>query len=167
MLSPFLVSPLKNPIPSPTCPAPQPTHSHSQSWPSPILGHRTFIGPRASPPIDDRLGHPQLHIQLKPHVPPCVFFDCWFSSKAITIKKKKKKFKFQNQSRKVKLSRSSLDRGVESGRNNSQTADAKPFGIDKSNSTQGTLHAPRHSGRICDQCGSHQKELPAPLLLNG
>ena len=43
-------------------------------WHSPILGHRTFTGPRASPPIDDQLVHPQLHIQLEPWVPPCVFF---------------------------------------------------------------------------------------------
>jgi hypothetical protein len=30
------------------------------SWPwySPVLGHRTFRGTRASPPIDDQLGHP-------------------------------------------------------------------------------------------------------------
>jgi hypothetical protein len=84
MLSPFLVSPLKkSPSPSPTHSAPQTTHSHSQSWHSPILGHRTFTGPRASPPIDDRLGLPLLHIQLEPHVPPCDFFDWWFSSKEL------------------------------------------------------------------------------------
>jgi hypothetical protein len=53
------------------------------SWHAPILGHRTFTGPRASPPIDDRLGHPLLHIQLEPQVPPCVFFDWWFSSKEL------------------------------------------------------------------------------------
>jgi hypothetical protein len=29
----------------------------SWPWHSPILGHRTFTGPRASPPIDDQLGH--------------------------------------------------------------------------------------------------------------
>jgi hypothetical protein len=83
MLSPFLVSPLKNPSLLPTSPAPQPTQSHSQSWPSPILGHRTFTGHRASPPIDDPLGHPLLHIQVEPHVPPCVFFGWWFSSKEL------------------------------------------------------------------------------------
>jgi hypothetical protein len=83
MLSPFLVSPLKIPYPLPHPPAPQPTHSHSQSWHSPILGHRTFTEPRASPLTDGQLGHPHLHIQLEPHVPPCVFFDCWFSSKEL------------------------------------------------------------------------------------
>jgi hypothetical protein len=82
MLSTFLVSPRKNPYPLPPPPAPQPTHSHSWSWHS-ILGHRAFTGPRASPPIDDRLGHPLLHIQLEPHVPPCVFFDWWYSSKEL------------------------------------------------------------------------------------
>ena len=67
MLSPFLVSPLKIPYPLPLLnnpPAPA-------SWPRhyPILGHRTFIGPRTSPPIDDQLGHPLLHVQLEPRVP--------------------------------------------------------------------------------------------------
>jgi hypothetical protein len=32
----------------------------------------------ASPHIDERLGHPLLH-KLEPCVPPCVFFDWWFS----------------------------------------------------------------------------------------
>ena len=63
MLSPFLVSPLKNPYPLPTPPAPQPTHSHSWSWRSLILGHRAFTGPRASPLIVLQ-GH---HLRLEPH----------------------------------------------------------------------------------------------------
>jgi hypothetical protein len=45
--------------------------------------HRTFTVPRASPPIDDQLGHALLHILLEPQVPPCVFFDWWFSSKEL------------------------------------------------------------------------------------
>ena len=53
MLSPFLVSPLKTPyfFPLPLLTNP-PTHA---SWPrhSPILGHRTLMGSRTSPPIDD------------------------------------------------------------------------------------------------------------------
>ena len=53
-------------------PASSPRHS-------PILGHKTFTRPRASPPIDDRLGHPLLHMQLEPWDPPCVFFSWWFS----------------------------------------------------------------------------------------
>ena len=58
----------------------QPTQSYSWSWHSPMLGHKTFTGPRASPSIDDWLGHPLLYIYLEPQVPPCVFFDWWFSS---------------------------------------------------------------------------------------
>jgi hypothetical protein len=83
MLSPFLVSPLKilYPLLLPLLPnTPTPA---SCAWHSPILGHRTFTGPRASPPIDDRLGHPLLHMQLEPRVPPCVFFDWWFSPREL------------------------------------------------------------------------------------
>jgi hypothetical protein len=83
MLSPFLVSPLKIPYTLPPSPAPQPTHSHSWSWHSPILGHRTFTGPRASPPIDDQIGRSLLHMQLESRVPPCVFFDWCFSPKEV------------------------------------------------------------------------------------
>jgi hypothetical protein len=62
MLSSFLVSPPKIPYALHIPPAPQPNHSHSWSWHSPILGHRAFTGPRASPPIADQLGHPLLQI---------------------------------------------------------------------------------------------------------
>ena len=65
MLSPFLVSPPKIPYPLPPPPAPQPTHSGFLALASPILGHRIFRRPRASPPIDDWLGHPLLHMQLE------------------------------------------------------------------------------------------------------
>ena len=66
LLSPFLVTPLKIPNPLPL-PLLLNTHTPA-SWPwhSPILRHRTFKGPRASHPIDDRLGEPLLHIQLEP-----------------------------------------------------------------------------------------------------
>jgi hypothetical protein len=37
----------------------------SWSWHSPLLGHMLFTIPRASPPIDGRLGHPLLHMQLE------------------------------------------------------------------------------------------------------
>jgi hypothetical protein len=47
------------PAPNPPTPTPWPRHS-------PILGHRSFTGPRASPSIDDLLGHPLLHMQLEP-----------------------------------------------------------------------------------------------------
>ena len=83
MLSPFLVSPPKIPYPIPRPPAPKPTHFHSWPWHSLILGHGTFIGPRTSPPIDDQLGHPLLHMQLELQVPPCAFFDWCFSPKEL------------------------------------------------------------------------------------
>ena len=35
-------------------------------WHSPTIGHRAFTGPRASPPIDVKQGHPRLHMQLEP-----------------------------------------------------------------------------------------------------
>jgi hypothetical protein len=81
MLSPFLVSPLKTPHPLPLIT--NPPIPISWPWHSPILGHRTFTGPRASPPIDDRLGHPLLYMQLEPWVPPCVFFGWWFSAREL------------------------------------------------------------------------------------
>ena len=81
MLSPFLVSPLKKPYPLPLLPNP-PTLT---SWPrhSPILRHKAFTGTRASPPIDDQLGHPLLHVQLEPWAPPCAFFDWWFNPREL------------------------------------------------------------------------------------
>jgi hypothetical protein len=61
MLSP------KPPIPS--APTLLPNPPTPASWPqhSPILGHIIFARPRASPPIDVRLGHPLLHMQLETH----------------------------------------------------------------------------------------------------
>jgi hypothetical protein len=81
MLSHFLVSPLKTPSPFPF-PLPlltNPPIPTSWPWHSPTLGHRVVTGPRASPTIDDQLGHPLLHIHLEPWVPPCVLFGWWFS----------------------------------------------------------------------------------------
>jgi hypothetical protein len=82
MLSPFLNSPLKIPyplslplLPNPPTPASWPRHS-------PILWHRAFRGPGDSL-IDDWLGHPLLHVQLEPWVPPSVFFDWWFSPREL------------------------------------------------------------------------------------
>ena len=43
----------------------------SWPWHSPVLGH---IRPRASPPNDDQLGHPLLHMQLETRVAPCFLF---------------------------------------------------------------------------------------------
>jgi hypothetical protein len=81
MLSPFLVSSLKIPYTLPLLSNP-PTPSF-WPWHSPILGHMIFTGPRASSPIDGRLGHPLLHMQLETQVPPCVFFDWWFSPREL------------------------------------------------------------------------------------
>jgi hypothetical protein len=47
------------------------------------MGHKTFPGPRISPPIDDQLGCSLLHMQLEPWVPPCVFFGWWFSPREL------------------------------------------------------------------------------------
>ena len=80
MLSPFLVSPPKPPyllhLPQITNP-PTPT---SWPWLSPTLGHRAFTGLKASPPIDDQLGHTLLHIQVEPYIPSCVILYWWFSA---------------------------------------------------------------------------------------
>ena len=79
MLSLFLVTPLKIPYLLPLSLLNNPPTPDSWPWNFPILGHRTFTGPRASPPIDDQLDHPLLHMQLEPWVPPYVFFGWWFS----------------------------------------------------------------------------------------
>ena len=81
VISPFLVLPPD--IPSPVSSLfPLLTNSLTPaSWPwhSPTLGHRAFTGPRTSSPIDVPLGHPLLHMQLEPWVPPCVLFSWWFN----------------------------------------------------------------------------------------
>jgi hypothetical protein len=63
---PFLVSSPKTPISSPLPLLTNLQTPVSWPWHSPILGHRTFTGPKASPPTDDKLGHPLLHMQLEP-----------------------------------------------------------------------------------------------------
>jgi hypothetical protein len=54
---------------SPLYPSPAllPNRPTPASWPwhSPVLGHMIFARPKASPPIDGRLGHPLLHMQLE------------------------------------------------------------------------------------------------------
>jgi hypothetical protein len=74
MLFPFQVFCLKITYPLPPPLAPQPTHSHFLA-----LGQRIFERPKASPTINGQLGHPLLLMQLGSQVPPCVFFDWWFS----------------------------------------------------------------------------------------
>jgi hypothetical protein len=64
MLSSFLVSSLKIAYTPP--PAPQPTHSYFLALAFPCTGAynlRNYQG--ASPPINGRLGHPLLHLQLE------------------------------------------------------------------------------------------------------
>jgi hypothetical protein len=85
MLSPFLVSPLKIPYPLPLPLLTNPPTPASWPWHSPMLGHRTFTGLKTSSPIDDQLGHPLLHMQIETLVPPCVFFDWWFSPKELWV----------------------------------------------------------------------------------
>jgi hypothetical protein len=63
MLSPFPVSSLKIPFTLPLLPNP-PTPT-SWTWHSPILWHIIFKRPGASSPIDGRLGHPLLYMQLE------------------------------------------------------------------------------------------------------
>ena len=70
------------PFPLPLFPNP-PTPIPSPGIPLYWLIEHSQVLPRASSPIDNRLGHPLLHIQLEPHVPPCVFFDWWYSSKEL------------------------------------------------------------------------------------
>ena len=76
MLSPFLVYlPLKTPYPIPyLLLLTNPPTPAFPSWHSPILGYQPFSDPRASPPFDVQKGHPLLHMQLEPWVPPCVLF---------------------------------------------------------------------------------------------
>ena len=74
MLSPFLVS-LSKIFPNFSLfhLLTNPPTSASWPWYSPVLGHRTFAGRRASPPIDAWLGHPLLHMQLDPWALPWVW----------------------------------------------------------------------------------------------
>jgi hypothetical protein len=54
----------KSPIPSPAL-LPNPTTPTCRPWLSPVLGHRIFTRPRASPPSDGRLDHLLIHMQLE------------------------------------------------------------------------------------------------------
>ena len=65
MLSSFLIFPLKIPIPSPLPLLHNPPTLAFWSLHSPILGHRMFTGPKTSPPIDEQLDYPLLHMQLE------------------------------------------------------------------------------------------------------
>ena len=45
----------------------------------PTLGHKTSSGPRTSPPIDVREGHPLLHMYLEPYILPSTLLSWWSS----------------------------------------------------------------------------------------
>jgi hypothetical protein len=55
----------KSSIHSPFSLLPYPPIPASWPWHSPVLGHIIFARPRASSPIDGRLGDPLLHMQLE------------------------------------------------------------------------------------------------------
>jgi hypothetical protein len=62
---------------------PQKNHLHTPTtppWSSPKPRHQAFTGPRASPPINVRQGHPLLHMQLESWILPCVLSGWWFSA---------------------------------------------------------------------------------------
>ena len=61
---PFTTFPSKNPSPLPSRPALLHTHSQFLAQAFPKLGHRNFTSTSVSPPIDDSLVHPLLHMQL-------------------------------------------------------------------------------------------------------
>ena len=73
----------KSPIPTPPPPHTQPPPTTSWPWHSPTLGHRNFTAPRASPPIDDQLRHPLLHMKLEPWVTACALFGWSFSPREL------------------------------------------------------------------------------------
>jgi hypothetical protein len=86
ILSPFPVHSPWNPLsclPSPCFYEGTTLPTHPLTSPpsnSPTLEHPLRLqGPRASPPIDAWQGHPLLHVQLGPCVPPCVLLGWWLS----------------------------------------------------------------------------------------
>ena len=63
MFSPLILPLRKHPIPSPTpTPAHQPTHSCFLALEFPIMGHRTFTGPRTSPLLYMQVDHESHHV---------------------------------------------------------------------------------------------------------
>jgi hypothetical protein len=70
--------PPKSPYPIPPLPASMRVcPSHLTALTFPYTG--AFTGSKASPPIDAQQGHPLLHLQLEPWVPPCVLLIWWLS----------------------------------------------------------------------------------------
>ena len=56
-----------------------PTHSRLPALAFPYTVASSLSRPRASPPIDDRQGHPLLRMWLEPWITPCILFAWWFS----------------------------------------------------------------------------------------
>jgi hypothetical protein len=85
MVSPFSVSTPESPYPITSLLASMSMFHHppisiSLLSHSPTLGHLAFFtGPRASPSIAARQGHPLLHMRLETWVPSCVLLGWWFS----------------------------------------------------------------------------------------
>jgi hypothetical protein len=70
----------KSPLYPPPALLPYPPTPASWPWHSPVLGHMIFPRPRASPPIDGKLGHPLLHMQLETQFCGVLVSSyCWFS----------------------------------------------------------------------------------------
>jgi hypothetical protein len=55
----------QSPLYPPPALLPNPPTPTSWTWHSPVLEHMIFTRPRASSPIDSRLSHPLLHMQLE------------------------------------------------------------------------------------------------------
>ena len=68
----------KSPVPS-LHPAPKPTHSRFLALAFPCTGAYDLHKTKGLSPIEGWLGHPLLHMQLVPWVPPCVRSGWWFS----------------------------------------------------------------------------------------
>jgi hypothetical protein len=71
-----------HPLPTPLCSMKVLPHTPSLApqllHPS-TLEHQTSTGPRASPTTDVRQGHPLLHMNPEPWIPPCKLFGWWSS----------------------------------------------------------------------------------------
>jgi hypothetical protein len=77
--SPSHICPPLSPLPVWEC---FPTHPHFSTPPlkhPPRLEHQTSSGPKTSPPVAIRHGHPLLHMYLEPWIPPGTLFGWWSS----------------------------------------------------------------------------------------
>ena len=74
-----------SPKPSIPCPrsSPKPNHSRFLALAFPRTGAYDLCRTKGLSSHDGRLGHPLLHMQLETRVPPCVFFDWWFSPREL------------------------------------------------------------------------------------